>query len=98
MSVVDANHTGFVTFDAFLDFMTREATDTDTAEQVMQSFRILAGDKVSQSQRLPPAVQQQRASFPLCALPFTYRSKYGSRNLCISFLLQALESRKSLLY
>ena len=65
MSVVDANHTGFVTFDAFLDFMTREATDTDTAEQVMQSFRILAGDKVSQSQRLPPAVQQQRAIFPL---------------------------------
>ena len=63
MSVVDANHTGFVTFDAFLDFMTREATDTDTAEQVMQSFRILAGDKVSQSQRLPPAVQQQRAIF-----------------------------------
>ena len=44
MSVVDPNHTGYVTFDAFLDFMTREATDTDTAEQVMQSFRILAGD------------------------------------------------------
>ena len=46
MSVVDPNQSGFVTFDAFLDFMTREATDTDTAEQVMQSFRILAGDKV----------------------------------------------------
>jgi len=45
MSIVDPNHTGYVTFDAFLDFMTRETTDTDTAEQVMQSFRILAGDK-----------------------------------------------------
>lgn len=45
MAVVDANNQGFVTFDAFLDFMTRESTDTDTAEQVMQSFRILAGDK-----------------------------------------------------
>jgi actinin alpha len=45
MSIVDANHTGYVTFDAFLDFMTRETADTDTAEQVMQSFRILAGDK-----------------------------------------------------
>lgn len=45
MSIVDPNHLGYVTFDAFLDFMTRETTDTDTAEQVMQSFRILAGDK-----------------------------------------------------
>jgi hypothetical protein len=27
--------------------MTRETTDTDTAEQVIDSFRILAGDKVS---------------------------------------------------
>jgi len=45
MSIVDPNHMGHVTFDAFLDFMTRESTDNDTAEQVMQSFRILAGDK-----------------------------------------------------
>lgn len=37
---------GYVSFDAFLDFMTRESTDTDTAEQVIDSFRILAGDKV----------------------------------------------------
>ena len=43
---VDPNSTGFVTFDAFLDFITRESTDTDTAEQVIDSFRILAGDKV----------------------------------------------------
>ena len=46
MSIVDPNNTRYVTFDAFLDFMTRETTDTDTAEQVMQSFKILAGDKV----------------------------------------------------
>jgi len=46
MSVVDPNNFGFVTFEAFLDFMTREATDNDTAEQVMQSFRVLAGDQV----------------------------------------------------
>merc|ERR1712168_249532 len=45
MSIVDPNGAGYVTFDAFLDFMARETTDTDTAEQVMQSFRILAGDK-----------------------------------------------------
>jgi len=48
MSAVDPNNFGSVTFEAFLDFMTREATDTaDTAEQVMASFRVLAGDKVS---------------------------------------------------
>jgi actinin alpha len=46
LAVVDPNSTGYVHFDAFLDFMTRETTDTDTAEQVIDSFRILAGDKV----------------------------------------------------
>lgn len=47
MAVVDPNNSGTVTFDAFLDFMTRESTDVDTAEQVIDSFRILAGDKVN---------------------------------------------------
>ncbi|ODM88198.1 Alpha-actinin, sarcomeric [Orchesella cincta] len=45
MAAVDPNNSGAVTFDAFLDFMTRESTDVDTAEQVIDSFRILAADK-----------------------------------------------------
>jgi len=45
LALVDSNSTGYVMFDAFLDFMTKESTDTDTAEQVIDSFRILAGDK-----------------------------------------------------
>uniref|UniRef100_A0A0A9Z5M8 Alpha-actinin, sarcomeric n=1 Tax=Lygus hesperus TaxID=30085 RepID=A0A0A9Z5M8_LYGHE len=45
LAVVDPNSSGYVHFDAFLDFMTRESTDTDTAEQVIDSFRILAADK-----------------------------------------------------
>ncbi|CAG7835763.1 unnamed protein product [Allacma fusca] len=45
LAVVDPNNSGSVHFDAFLDFMTRESTDVDTAEQVIDSFRILAGDK-----------------------------------------------------
>jgi len=45
MSIVDPNSTGYTQFDAFLDFMTRENVDSDTAEQVIDSFRILAGDK-----------------------------------------------------
>ena len=47
MTLVDSNNTGVVTFQAFIDFMSRETTDTDTADQVIASFKILAGDKVS---------------------------------------------------
>ena len=35
-----------VSFEAFVDFMTREMVDQDTADQVMNSFKILAGEKV----------------------------------------------------
>lgn len=45
MAIVDPNATGYITFDAFLDFMTRESTDSDTAEQIIDSFRVLASDK-----------------------------------------------------
>jgi actinin alpha len=45
MAIVDPNATNYVAFDAFLDFMTRESTDSDTAEQIIDSFRVLAGDK-----------------------------------------------------
>merc|ERR1711922_88903 len=46
LSIVDPNNSGYVQFDCFLDFMTRESTDVDTAEQVIDSFRILAADKM----------------------------------------------------
>merc|ERR1712110_977461 len=46
LSIVDPNASGYVQFDCFLDFMTRESTDVDTAEQVIDSFRILAADKM----------------------------------------------------
>lgn len=46
MMLVDPNATGVVSFQSFIDFMTRETADTDTAEQVVASFRILAADKV----------------------------------------------------
>lgn len=45
MSVVDPNNSGVVTFQAFIDFMSRETTDMDTADQVIASFKVLAGDK-----------------------------------------------------
>lgn len=45
LSIVDPNRTGRVHFDAFLDFMTRETLDMDSAEQIIESFRILAAGK-----------------------------------------------------
>ncbi|XP_055791440.1 alpha-actinin-3-like isoform X2 [Salvelinus fontinalis] len=37
MTLVDSNNTGGVTFQAFIDFMTRETAETDTVDQVMAS-------------------------------------------------------------
>jgi actinin alpha len=45
MSIVDPNATGYVPFDSFMDFMTRDASDQDTADQIIQSFRVLANNK-----------------------------------------------------
>ncbi|XP_041107814.1 alpha-actinin-2 isoform X2 [Polyodon spathula] len=45
MTLVDPSGTGVVSFQSFVDFMTRETADTDTADQVVASFRILAADK-----------------------------------------------------
>lgn len=45
MSIVDPNASGFVPFDSFMDFMTRDASDQDTADQIIQSFRVLANNK-----------------------------------------------------
>merc|ERR1719215_296755 len=44
MSIVDPNGTGFVPFDSFMDFMTRDASDQDTADQIIQSFKVLANN------------------------------------------------------
>jgi actinin alpha len=45
LSILDPNRMGRVPFDAFLDFMTKETADTDTIEQMIDSFRILAAGK-----------------------------------------------------
>ena len=43
---LDPNGLGRVPFEAFLDFMTKEHSDQDTVEQMIDSFRILASGKV----------------------------------------------------
>ena len=45
LSIVDPNTSGYVRIDSFLDFITYEAPDVDTAKQVIDSFKILAADK-----------------------------------------------------
>ncbi|KAF7259683.1 hypothetical protein EG68_02881 [Paragonimus skrjabini miyazakii] len=45
MQQVDPGRKGYVTFDAFLNYMTRETADQDTEEQIVVSFQVLGGDK-----------------------------------------------------
>ncbi|XP_072171139.1 alpha-actinin, sarcomeric-like isoform X2 [Diadema setosum] len=45
MAIVDPNNMGQVSFQAYLDFMTRELSDADTVEQVVDSFKVLANNK-----------------------------------------------------
>lgn len=46
MKQVDPNNDGNVTFEAYMDFMARDIGEEDSARQVTDSFRVLAGDKV----------------------------------------------------
>lgn len=43
---IDANESGYVSFEEFINFMSKEMVDEDSADQVMASFKILAGEKV----------------------------------------------------
>jgi len=43
--IVDPENKGFITFDSFLDFMTRETTHDDSAESIIYQFKVLSGDK-----------------------------------------------------
>lgn len=65
MTLVDPNNTGVVTFQAFIDFMTRETAETDTAEQVMASFKILASDKVGTAENVNPATLNPNRTYSL---------------------------------
>ncbi|CAH8445536.1 unnamed protein product [Schistosoma guineensis] len=44
MKTVDPHCTGYVTFDAFMQFMSQQTMGADTVEQMVNSFRTLAGD------------------------------------------------------
>ncbi|KAL3313307.1 Alpha-actinin-4 [Cichlidogyrus casuarinus] len=45
MQSADTDKRGFVTFESFVDFMTKEMSDQDSENQLLESFRLLAGDK-----------------------------------------------------
>lgn len=46
MANVDPTQTGFITFESFLDFMTRECSEEDSVDQLAMAFKTLSGDKV----------------------------------------------------
>lgn len=46
MANVDPTQTGFITFESFLDFMTRECSEEDSVDQLTLAFKTLSGDKV----------------------------------------------------
>ena len=78
MALVDTNSTGVVTFQAFIDFMTQEAAGTDTAEQVMASFKILASDKVS-SHYLPTQSTPPVRAHACCIYLLTHIQPYAPK-------------------
>uniref|UniRef100_A0A0V0J8M5 Alpha-actinin, sarcomeric n=2 Tax=Schistocephalus solidus TaxID=70667 RepID=A0A0V0J8M5_SCHSO len=45
LKVVDANNTGYISFDSFMNFMTKQASGSETADQLIESFRVIAHDK-----------------------------------------------------
>lgn len=49
MKKADPNCRNTVVFENFIDFMIAENQDKDTADQVIDSFKVLAGDKVKLS-------------------------------------------------
>ena len=44
---VDPSSSGFVTYDSFMRFMTQQAAGSESAEQLIDSFRVLANEQVS---------------------------------------------------
>lgn len=46
MANVDPTQTGFITFESFLDFMTRECSEEDSVDQLAMAFKTLSGDRV----------------------------------------------------
>lgn len=78
MAIVDPNNSGYVLFDAFLDFMTRESTDSDTAEQVLPSLLICD--------------HKTHISFLLVFPSFHVNSRWLDRLLQFSFPSQVIDS------
>jgi Ca2+-binding EF-hand superfamily protein len=47
MNQVDANGTGKVDFEAFTQFMVKRTKDNDSPDEIFESFKSIAGDKVT---------------------------------------------------
>uniref|UniRef100_UPI00398EED63 alpha-actinin-2-like isoform X3 n=1 Tax=Pristiophorus japonicus TaxID=55135 RepID=UPI00398EED63 len=77
MNLIDPNNTGVVSLQSFIAFMTRETADTDTADQVVASFRILAGDKpYILAEELRRELPSEQAEYCIASMP-PYGAKGG---------------------
>ena len=47
LSIVDPDGSGTITFQEYLDYMIQEISEEDSVEQIIESFRTLANDKVN---------------------------------------------------
>lgn len=65
MANVDPTQTGFVTFESFLDFMTRECSEEDNVDQLTMAFKTLAGDRVRLSICFEPSINIDECWIPL---------------------------------
>ncbi|KAH9286330.1 Alpha-actinin, sarcomeric [Echinococcus granulosus] len=78
MKQLDPNSNGSIAFDVFVDYMTRELTDLDTSDQLLQSFRTISGEKgylteADLRRELPP----EQVQYILSKLhPLTLRSHH----------------------
>lgn len=45
LAQVDPENRGYIEFDRFVEFMRKEQADTDTADQLIESFKVIAGEK-----------------------------------------------------
>ena len=79
MANVDPTQTGFITFESFLDFMTRECSDEDSVDQLAMAFKTLSGDKVTLDRR-----HSTHASLFFSSSSLTSPRNYWSENCRLS--------------
>ncbi|VDO05954.1 unnamed protein product [Rodentolepis nana] len=62
LASVDPSGSGVVTYESFIRFMTQQASDSESAEQLIDSFRVLANEQDGRQSLSPPLPLSLRAN------------------------------------